>query len=329
LQFMANIAKYVQAGGAIMLTVGPEYSDNYSLFGSPLQEVLPAEPTGRIFAGAFRPKLSDVGLRHPVTADLNGGPADLVTDPTWGRWLRQVQVIPDQGQKIMTGQEDEPLLILDRVGKGRVALLLSDTIWLWGKGFDGGGPQAELMRRTAHWLMREPELEEEALSAEVRDGALSITRRSLSEKDVPVKVTFPGGAEQSLTPKYAGNGKFAGQIPITEPGLYRLADGTSTAIAAVGSPNPLETYDVVSTAERLEPLVKATGGGVYWLEDAPAPAVRRITEGRVAHGSTWLGLRANNQFVVTGVNQPPLAPIALILLAVMAGAMLAWWREGR
>ena len=59
--------------------------------------------------------------------------------------------------------------MLDQVGKGRVAELLSDQIWLWARGFEGGGPQAELLRRLAHWLMKEPELEEEKLSASI-DG---------------------------------------------------------------------------------------------------------------------------------------------------------------
>jgi hypothetical protein len=57
--------------------------------------------------------------------------------------------------------------------------------------------------------------------------------------------------------------------------------------------------------------------------------VRRVAPGRTAHGASWLGLKANKQSVVTGVNQTSLAPVALILLAIMAGCMLAWWREGQ
>ncbi len=330
-QFMANVADYVRNGGAVMLAVGAEYSDSFSLFGGPLQSILPAEPTGRVFSGAFRPHLSAVGRRHPVTADLAGAltSGDENSEPTWGRWLRQIQVRPNEGEPVMTGREDEPLLILDRVGEGRVALLLSDTVWLWGKGFDGGGPQVELLRRVAHWLMKEPELEEEHLSAEVRSGALAITRRSLTEDVVPVTVTSPSGETQTVVPEDVGTGKFTAQIPIETPGLYQLTDGTNTAVAAVGSPNPLETYDVVATAERVTPLVQAADGGVYWLENGTAPAVRRVAPDRTAHGSSWLGLRANEQFVVSGVTQTPLAPIALILLLVMAGAMLAWWQEGK
>ncbi len=330
-QFMANIARYIENGGALLLTVGPEFAENYSLFGSQLQRLLPAEPSGRVFAGSFRPQLSPIGRRHPVTAGLTNGGAEGQTqsEATWGRWLRHIQVVPEKGNAVMTGQDNEPLLILDRVGKGRIALLLSDTIWLWGKGFDGGGPQTELMRRTAHWLMKEPELEEESLTARAETEGLTVTRRSLAENEMPVTVTRPNGSEETVIPKYVADGKFVAQMPVGEPGVYRLSDGLNTTLTAVGSPNPLETYDVVSTEEKLAPLAAAANGGVYWLEDATAPTIRRITSTRVAHGASWMGLMSNEQYLVTGLNQTPLAPLALLLLAVMAGAMLAWWREGR
>ena len=334
-QYMANVANFVNQGGAVMLAVGPEYADSYSLFGGPLQSVLPAEPTGRIYTGAIRPKLSDAGLRHPVTEDLDGARAKNTTapnpaqNPTWGRWLRQVEVAKPKGSKVMEGLEKEPLLILDRIGKGRVALLLSDTIWLWGKGFEGGGPETELLRRTAHWLMKEPELEEESLSATAQGGSLTINRHSLTAAEVPVTVTLPSGAEKSVLPKATTGGRFQTTMPIDESGLYHLSDGKTTALAAIGTPNPLESYDVAATADKLAPLAETTGGGVYWLQDGTVPTIRRVEPNRASHGSTWLGLKANNQYVVTGLSQTPLAPVGLLLLLVMAGAMFAWWCEGR
>ncbi len=330
-QYMTNVANYVRRGGAVMLAVGPEYADSFSLFGGPLQGILPAEPTGRVFNGAFRPYLSDVGQRHPVTASLEGaiGKGANVGTPEWGRWLRQIQVSRAGGAPVLMGQDKEPLLILDRVGEGRVALLLSDTMWLWGKGFDGGGPQTELLRRVAHWLMKEPQLEEESLTADMRDGGLQIVRHSLTPKEVPVTIKAPDGSEQTVTPKAGTAGAFNASVEISQPGLYSLTDGKLTTIAAVGTPNPLESYDVVALADKVAPLAEATGGGVFWLEDAVAPAFRRIVPGRVAHGATWMGLKANKQVAVTGVTQTPLSPVALILFMVMAGAMLAWWREGK
>ena len=330
-QYMTNVANYVRHGGAVMLAVGPEYADSYSLFGGPLQNVLPAEPTGRVFNGAFRPHLSEVGQRHPVTASLEGAAGSRTAGggPDWGRWLRQIQVSSPEGTSVMMGLEKEPLLILNRVGEGRVALLLSDTAWLWGKGFDGGGPQTELLRRVSHWLMKEPELEEESLTADVSNGGLEVIRHSLSAQERPVKVKAPDGSEQTVMPKAGTGGQFSARVGVSEPGLYSLTDGKTTTIAAVGTLNPLESYDVVATEAKVGPLAEASGGGVFWLEDAIAPAIRRVVPGRVAHGSTWMGLKANKQVAVTGVTQTPLSPVALILLLIMAGAMLAWWREGK
>jgi hypothetical protein len=328
-QHMAAISNYVRRGGAVMLAVGAEYADGFTtLFGTALQTVLPAEPTGDVFDGAFRPRLSDTGRRHPVTASLEGAAAN-DAEPSWGRWLRQVGVTAATGEQVLTGRDNTPLLILNRVGEGRVALLLSDTVWLWGKGFEGGGPQTELLRRVSHWLMKEPELDEEALTAEVRGNGLQIIRRSLSPEEKPVEVTYPDGASLSVTPKSSTAGAFSTFLEVTQPGLYSLTDGTKTAIVAVGTPNPLETFDVVATDKKVRPLTEASGGGVFWLEDAVAPSIRRTVPDRVARGAGWLGLKANDQFTVTGVSQTPLSPIALMLLAIMGGAMLAWWREGR
>jgi hypothetical protein len=327
-QFMTNVAKYVRDGGAMMLAVGPEYADSFSLFDSPLQSILPAAPTGQVYAEAFRPTLSDVGRRHPVTADLTGAVGS-GGQPTWGRWLRNVQVATTSGQRVLDGFGGEPLLLLDRVEKGRVALLLSDTMWLWGKGVDGGGPQAEFLRRVAHWLMKEPQLEEESLSAEVRGENLVVSRRSLNAAEKPVTIEGPDGATSSITPRETGQGRAVATLPVMDPGLYRLNDGAANAVAAVGAANPLETFDVITTPERFKPIVERSGGGIYWLANTGTPAVRRTDPGRTAHGSTWLGLKANDQFVVTGVRETTLLPILLVLLLSVGGAMAAWWREGR
>jgi hypothetical protein len=327
-QFMANISNFVRDGGAVMLAVGPEYADSFSLFDSPLRDILPGAPTGRVFDDAYRPQLSREGRRHPVTADLSGAVADNGA-PDWGRWLRNVQVETSRGEQLMTGVDGQPLLILDRVGKGRVALLLSDTIWLWGKGFDGGGPQTELLRRVSHWLMKEPTLEEESLGAEVRDDHLIVTRRSLSEDPRRIRIEDPSGAAQDVVTRDIGGGRAIAALPVGDPGLYRLSDGKLETVAAVGAPDPLETYDVTTTESKLAAVVDGAKGGFYWLGENGVPAVRRVAPGRAAHGGTWLGLHTNRAYVVTGVNATTLLPAWLALMLAMGGAMMAWWREGR
>lgn len=325
-QFMMNIASYVLDGGAVMLSVGPEYADSFSLFDSPLQNVLPAAPTGLVYDKPFMPRVSETGARHPVTASLSPTGQG---EPTWGRWLRQVDVQPSSGQQLMQGASERPLLMLDRVGKGRVSLLLSDTMWLWSKGFDGGGPQAEMLRRLAHWLMKEPELEEEALTATVEDGMINVIRTSLEDAVRPVIVTGPDGSEQRAQAEYTEGGRFVAQVAVNDEGLYRLNDGILSTVVAVGAANPLENQDVISTGERLSPVVEATGGGLFWVADQGVPTVRRVAPDRIAAGQSWIGLRANDQYVVDGVREIALIPAWLALLVLLTLPLLTWWREGR
>ena len=202
------------------------------------------------------PAVTGLGRRHPVTATL---PGDVGADepPRWGRWFRQIGVEPMRGDVLMSGVEERPLLILDRVGEGRVAQLLSDHMWLWARGFEGGGPQAEMLRRIAHWLMKEPELEENALSAEVRGDRLHVVRQALAAGDATVEVHDPSGARHQVVLEDTGDGRASGQMPVGEPGIYRVSDGARTVLAAAGVLNPLELADLRATAGRLAPAAAA------------------------------------------------------------------------
>jgi hypothetical protein len=330
--FLRNIADYVRGGGAVLQAVGPEFAGPFSLYDSPLADILPAAPMGEVTAARFTPGLSAVGHSHPVTADLEGaGTPD--APPTWGDWLRHVPASVTRGDVLMTGANGQPLLVLDRVEEGRVALLLSDTLWLWQRGWDGGGPQTELIRRMAHWLMKEPELEEEALRARVVDGTLQIERRTLEAADAAppsVTVTPPEGGEQTLPLQATAPGRQTAATAAAVPGLYRVSDGDQVAVAAAGAANPLEMGEVVATAERLTPLAEATGARVTWMSDrATLPEIRRTAPSALQSGADWMGLRANQDYVVNGVRQTALLPPALALPLVLAGLMLAWWREGK
>src|SRR6202035_2409641 len=183
--------------------------------------------------------------------------------PSWGRWFRQVEARVHHGATIMSGDHGGPLLVLDRVGKGRVAQLLSDQMWFWARGFEGGGPQAELLRRLAYWLMKEPDLEENDLRAMGEGDRLVVPRQSLEPDDRPVTVPPPDGSSRSLTLTPESGGRSSGRLAISEMGLYRVTDGTRTALAAAGPLNPIEFADVRSTPEKLGPVEAASGGGGF------------------------------------------------------------------
>lgn len=335
--YFRNISEYVKNGGALLVSVGPVFATARSLYRTPLGPILPAAPLGDVLETGFKPKVTEVGQRHPVSANLPqaGEPGK---EPLWGRWFRLVTSRTERGNAILSGAEDKPLVVLDRIGEGRVAQLLSDHLWLWNRGIDGGGPQPELVRRVAHWLMKEPELEEEALRATSVGGRIEITRRTLATTFPPVTMTSPGtptpnqpaaGATRTLELRQIAPGLGQAIVDVDKPGLYRFDDGTLRTVAAVGNPDPLEFSDVRATDAKLKPLVEASGGTVQWLSDTPDPDIRSVRPGRAAGGSDWIGLRRNEGYTVAGINQTPLLPGILVALAFLVALGSAWWREGR
>ena len=329
-QYLRNIADYVRGGGGLLLSVGPEFSGPASLSFSPLAPVLPAEPVtggaGELDA-PFRPMITPLGERHPVTAAL---PGDLPGGaPRWGDWYRRQIPNTARGQAVMSGPDSQPLLLLDRVGEGRTALLLSDQIWLWSRNHEGGGPQAELLRRVAHWLMKEPALEEEALTAHLEDGRLTVERRTTSDTPPPpVTVTAPSGAATTLTLTAAGPGRGSAAMPAAEAGVWQVSDGQRRAFAAAEAANPLEYADLRASAAPLAKLAHDSGGGVHWLDPAGAPELRPVEMDRAASGAGWIGLRRNHDHLVTGLDAIPLLPAWVALPLLLGLALTAWRREG-
>ncbi len=323
--YLQNITNYVMDGGAVLEAAGPAFATPLSLYRTPLSAVLPGRPSGEVVVQGFRPRLTDTGRRHPVTASLPGAAND---PPEWGRWFRMIEVEQTSGHALMAGLGERPILLLDRIGEGRVAQLASDHAWLWARGFEGGGPQAELLRRLAHWLMKEPELEEESLTAEIRDGRLSVEQRSLNETPQPVTVTLPSGETRRIPLEPGEQGLWYGAMDTPELGLYRLNAGKMAAVAAAGPLNAREFEDVRTSAEVLTETVAASGGGIHWLRDG-LPDLRRTKPGRNASGRNWIGLVDHQAYLVTGIRQAPLLPALLVLLLVLGGLAAAWYREGR
>ncbi len=325
--YIDNIARYVEDGGAVLEAAGPEFSGSESLFQTPLARVLPGEPDGHVFVGGLRPRLTKTGQRHTVTADLPG--AGIGEElPRWGRWFRQISVNNREGQSLMSGRSDKPILLVKRVGKGRVAQLLSDHIWLWARGYDGGGPHGELLRRVSHWLMKEPELEENSLQASMSGDRLAVTRRSVEPDTSPVEIIAPSGATSSVDLTAGVGGRSKALVSVKETGIYRIKDGKNTTLAAVGKLNPLEFSDMRTTGDHFAALTRATAGGITWMQDG-VPDLRRIRSGRVMAGTGWLGVLDNRNFSVKSVREAPLLPALILLFMALGALMMAWRSEGR
>ena len=323
------IAEYVEKGGALLIAAGPEYSGEQSIAHTPLVAALPALPTGDIVEKGFYPRLTDVGKKHPVTRGLQGSDSE---PPHWGRWFRAIGIDQPEGQVVMKGAEDRPLLILNRKGEGRVGMLLSDQGWLWARGFEGGGPHVALYRRIAHWLMKEPDLEEEQLTADSRGMTLEVRRQTMSDDPGEAQVITPSGKATSLKLVQSEPGIFTASLPTKEVGLYQIANGDLTALAHVGPVNAPEFQDAISTTDILAPFAEVTGGSARRMASSGGldiPSIVPVRNSANASGTDWIGLKTTNDSVLKSVSRVPLFAgffgLALLLLALGS----TWYREGR
>ncbi len=323
--YIANIAQYVEQGGALLVATGPAFATKDSIARSPLIAVLPARPTGKTDIGAFRPNLSAKGKRHPITAIFKGE-----TSARWGKWYRTIETEVIGGDVLMVSDNDKPLLVVDKIKKGRTALLLSDQAWLWSKGHDGGGPYNEMFRRLSHWLMGEPDLEAERLSARIENGQIAIDYHTLEDETKTVQIIAPDGETQTVTLKRVGPGHYQGTSPVSGQGAYRVSTADLSAIAAAGTLNPREYKHVLPSADILAPLAEASGGGTYWTNgQAALPALRKVKPGAKTAGDNFAGLIAHEQYNVTASRRTPFGPTWLYFLIILTTLLAAWRLEGR
>jgi len=326
---LKTITQFVtEKGGAVMVAAGPDFAGPRSLAATPIGDILPGQPDGRIWEGTMRPQPTDMGRKHPITASLAK-----TAEVDWGPWLRHIGAKIGRGYSLIESNTGHPLLVVDRVGKGRVALVLSDHIWLWARGYEGGGPHLPLLRGLAHWLMKEPDLEEERLVLAIKGERLQIERHSLKDSLPPAVVTGPDGGQVELDLAQDKNGSFKGQTAASQIGLYKVTQGALSAWAVAGDPNAPEWREVTTSDALLGPLSKASKGGLVWDADQRVPLLRSVAPGAAAAGSGWLGLTANDQYKVVGVSETSLVdtPLAALGGLVLLFALLlgGWLRESR
>jgi hypothetical protein len=327
--YFDNITRYVREGGAVLVAAGPDYASQTSLWRTPLDAILPAEPDGNVTDQAFRPSLTELGRRHPVTRGLDGADSD---PPNWSEWFRVVDTRNATGTTVMQGPDAKPLLVLSREGEGRVALLLSDHIWLWARGFEGGGPHLDLLRRLSHWLMKEPDLEEEALRLKMSGRNLVVQRQTMADSVADVTLTSPSGTSRTLKLEPTEPGVWEKSIVADELGLWRATDGKLNALTNIGPANPREFAEVTSTTDVVAPIANATGGSSRRLDDGnglDVPRIVAVRSGGTYSGDDWIGLKMRDASVVRGIGVLPVFAGLLGLLLLIGSLAGTWAREGR
>ncbi len=320
--YFENIARYVQEGGAFLEASGPAFAGRRSVYNTAIGDILPANPAGTVSSQVFKPKITELGIRHPITKGLN---------EDWGAWLRSIDVKNNSGDILMSAINDNPLLIVERVGKGRVAQIASDHMWLWSRGYDGGGPHAELLRRVVHWLMKEPELDELALDVTVRKNTITISKQN--HKNVSqetVSLTLPDGTNQEIILKDNKNGLLQYKYNAQQLGIYIVEDANNfRKFAIIGDVNPLELRGIKTSPAKFAPIVKASHGSVIWLSQTPKPKVISSKSNTRLGGNNWVALKSNEDYAVTGVKNIALLPKWLMLFILLSSIILLWWKEGR
>ena len=329
IMYFDNITRYVRDGGAVLVAAGPDYASPTSIWRTPLDAILPAAPSGSVTERGFHARLTELGKRHPVTRDLEGSDSD---PPHWSHWFRLVDSRNAAGTAVMQGPDNKPLLILSREGEGRVALLLSDQLWLWARGFEGGGPHLDLLRRLSHWLMKEPDLEEEALRLSAGGHTLLVRRQTMAEEVAEVTLTSPSGSTRTLKLAPIEPGVWQGSIPAKELGLWRATDGKLNALVSIGPANPREFAEVTSTTEVLQPIAAATGGDARRLDNGggvTVPRILAVRSGDTYKGDDWIGLKMRDANVVRGIDVLPVFAGLLGVLLLLGSLAGTWAREGR
>lgn len=320
--YLADVARYVDEGGALLVVAGESFAGPASLARTPLAGILPALPTGEIINTDVIPTLSPEGMRHTITEDFTGR--------TWGKWLRYIQARSDTGDVLMRAEDGAPLFAVDRVGDGRVAQLLSDQIWLWARGYDGGGPFSDLIRRSVHWLMKEPELDERQLQLIAQGDTVRANLRTLADRAAPLLIETPDGSFLEPDWRVDGPGTYSAEVPVNQLGLYRAQSGGLDAVALNGPANPKEFAALEATGEVLQPLITLSGGGLFGLERPDQrPDIRMVARRADASGNNWLGLRERGAYAVRSSTSLPLLPGILAIGLILLALLFAWRREGR
>ena len=321
--YLKNVVEYVVNGGALLDASGPEYAGPYSLSLSPLQNILPTEPTGDIIVQEFIPIMTKDGERHPVTANLKDD-----INSNWGPWYRMVEGLTIAGDVLLEGPDARPLLVLNRVGQGRVAQILSDQSWVWTKSGVNKGPQADLLRRLVHWLMKEPELEENELSAKIDNDTILITKNSLNLDKKPIISTSPDNIKEEIVLEDIGRGKQIGKILSPKEGTWKFSSGNSQISLIVGNSNSSEYLDVRTTDIIVKPIVSYTSGSINWVNNEKnIPQIKQIQKNKLTDNSKNIQLIKNEKYYVKNIQQSSLTPWYFVLIFSLILLFLSWYRE--
>ena len=250
-KYLDNISKFVLSGGALLDIVGKKHLSQDSLINTPIKQILPTNPLESISNQSFRPELTKLGKRHPITNKLKNN----YLEKPWGNWNNYIKSQLISG-KALLHINNYPLLVVDNVGKGRVAQILSDESWIWQKSLNDKGPLIELMRNTIQWLLKNPKLEENLISFYQSDNLIKVRLNSLASGDISAKIISPNQRSINLKLKDNGNGIYEGEFKPKERGKFQIIWKDKIQYFIYNHKNNMEIEEITSTDYKIKNYMK-------------------------------------------------------------------------
>jgi len=311
-RYFSNIAEYVKNGGSFLFEMASDRLEP-AIFDSELANILPINPRisqQEIIKGKYVPALTDKGKYHAITSGLEIDAKD------FKEWTSQVSLLQTKGENLLKGLENNPLLIVDKVGKGRVALLASDNIWLWSKYPTSRGAYIDLQRKLAHWLMKEPELESGYIKVTRNGENLDIAQRFSDNSLYKINLETPD--EQVKEIELLKNGAWLeASFSLGQNGTYKLYNDNGKAFFVVGNADDSEFENIVATNDNFKNITSLSGGKISWygVNDSVAAS----------------DFKFNNKksYEVKGINKINLFSPWLYMALILLGAIYVWNRESK
>ena len=266
--YFDNIVNYVDTGGALLAVHGPEEVADQALAETSISKILPAvRQKNSVFNQSYKAKVSDFGVKHPVTEPLS-----LIED-RWGNWDYYLRMQPQaEGAKVLLRHENgDPLLLISEYGDGRVAQFTTDQMWYWARGYKGGGPYTDLIRRLSHWLMKEPTLEYKKFDVRPTNTGLEVVydadRRG--DEQLEVNVRTPQGFDATIKMEKSGIHPYKGFYEPEYAGVYGFSiEGEHSYYLYEGNEQDnIELKKLISNPDALKQISSATKGRIIAYDD--------------------------------------------------------------
>lgn len=166
-KYLTNIRKYVEKGGAFLMVGGELSFQGGSYSRTPIEDILPVsfkETASRYIDKEFHPKINEVFSNHPILRlekdlQLNREVWDALP-PLHGANLG---LVADKNAYVLAEHENGsgskfPMLVAGEFGKGRTALLATDSVWNWSFRKEGGSRYFHrFWNNVIDWLIAEPQ----------------------------------------------------------------------------------------------------------------------------------------------------------------------------